>query len=38
MDFLYPLLISEVLEKHQEVPMPLRSRKEEMSLEKFEFV
>ena len=36
--FPLPLLINKVLEKHQEVPMPRRSRKDEMSLEKFEFV
>ena len=38
MNFLYPLLISDILERDQEVPMPHRSRNEEMSLEKFEFV
>ena len=38
MNFLYPLLINDILEKDQEVPMPHRSRNEEMSLEKFESV
>ena len=38
MNFLYPLLINDILERDQEVPMPHRSRNEEMSLEKFEFV
>lgn len=36
MYFLQPLVINKLLEKHQEVPMPGRSRNDEVSLEKFE--
>lgn len=37
MDFLWPLVIDKLLEKHQEVPLLGRSSNEEMSLEKLEF-